>query len=102
MARRLTVSIRQMEDKYDLGDAYIDGSLELAHLWELLVERDNVPTITLTRKRVLMPIHLGFFIMREETRGKDRFKYSVVGIEEVEDEVPVSTTIPRKAPEEME
>jgi REP element-mobilizing transposase RayT len=90
VAEKITM-LRVMCD-YQHDDACCDGSDHLHEFWKILEADSNSKTITLTKKRVLRPIHLGTYIMREERRN-GKFWYSVVSYDEIEHEAVVSTTI---------
>ena len=79
---------------YDHDPACKTGAEMLPTIWREMENNWSARTITLTKRRVLRPLYLGYYIMRSEKAGC--FSYSVVGYDEVKDERVVSTTIPAK------
>lgn len=85
-------------NRYQLDDAWAEASYYVDFLGGMMGEDPEDPSITLTGGRVLFPLDLGFFVMRTKTRSKKRpFDYRIVGVEEVENEKVLATTIPSRS-----
>jgi hypothetical protein len=83
---------------YQHDEACKIGAEGLHSLWKTMQMNSEHKVILLTRKRTLMPIYLGTYIMREIKRN-GMYHYSVVTYPEVEHETVMSTTIPKNEPE---
>lgn len=83
-------------NKYEHDPACKVGAEMLPTIWREMENNHKSRTITLTRKRVLRPLYLGYYILREQKPG-GMYHFSVVGYDEMKDERVVSTTIPARA-----